>query len=59
MLYTHINLAFHVQVTGGNKGIGFEIVKGLCEQFEGVVYLTARDEERGQAAIKKLEAVRI
>jgi len=43
-------------VTGSNKGIGFAIVKQLCEQFQpGVVYLTARDEGRGQEAVKELE----
>ncbi|XP_071857629.1 carbonyl reductase [NADPH] 1-like [Bombus fervidus] len=42
-------------VTGGNKGIGFAIVKQLCKQFDGVVYLTARDVIRGQNAIKELE----
>ena len=30
-------------VTGSNKGIGLAIVKALCQQFEGVVYVTARD----------------
>lgn len=42
-------------VTGSNKGIGFEIVKGLCKKFDGAVYLTARNEERGLQAVKKLE----
>ncbi|XP_003707007.1 carbonyl reductase [NADPH] 1 [Megachile rotundata] len=42
-------------VTGGNKGIGFAIVKALCKQFDGVVYLTARDVNRGQNAVKQLE----
>ncbi|XP_063376344.1 carbonyl reductase [NADPH] 1-like [Cydia fagiglandana] len=42
-------------VTGGNRGIGFEIVKGLCAKFDGAVYLTARNEERGRQAVKKLE----
>ncbi|XP_030033449.2 carbonyl reductase [NADPH] 3 [Manduca sexta] len=42
-------------VTGGNKGIGFEIVKGLCQKFDGAVYLTARNEERGRLAVKKLQ----
>ncbi|XP_076753421.1 carbonyl reductase [NADPH] 1 [Xylocopa sonorina] len=42
-------------VTGGNKGIGFAIVKGLCKQFDGVVYLTARDDTRGMNAVKQLE----
>lgn len=41
-------------VTGSNKGIGFGIVKGLCEKFTGVVYLTARDEGRGRAAVAEL-----
>uniref|UniRef100_A0A131XVV1 carbonyl reductase (NADPH) n=1 Tax=Ixodes ricinus TaxID=34613 RepID=A0A131XVV1_IXORI len=42
-------------VTGSNKGIGFSIVKFLCQQFDGDVYLTARDEKRGKAAVKELE----
>ncbi|XP_075217593.1 carbonyl reductase [NADPH] 1-like [Lycorma delicatula] len=41
-------------VTGGNKGIGYEIVKGLCKQFKGKVYLTARSIERGMNAVKEL-----
>ncbi|VVD01737.1 carbonyl reductase [NADPH] 3-like [Leptidea sinapis] len=42
-------------VTGGNRGIGFEIVKGLCLKYDGIVYLTARDEDRGKKAVQKLE----
>jgi len=42
-------------VTGANKGIGFAIVRALCKQFDGDVYLTARNEERGLAAVKELE----
>ncbi|XP_029767407.1 carbonyl reductase [NADPH] 1-like [Terrapene carolina triunguis] len=42
-------------VTGGNKGIGFAIVRALCKQFTGDVYLTARDPGRGQAAVTKLQ----
>ncbi|KAM7301975.1 carbonyl reductase [NADPH] 1 [Ixodes scapularis] len=41
-------------VTGGNKGIGFCIVKFLCQKFDGDVYLTARDEKRGNAAVAEL-----
>ncbi|XP_018327903.1 carbonyl reductase [NADPH] 1-like [Agrilus planipennis] len=41
-------------VTGSNKGIGYAIVKGLCEKYDGLVYLTARDVGRGEAAVKKL-----
>lgn len=41
-------------VTGGNKGIGYAIVKALCERFDGDVYLTARDVGRGQAAVGQL-----
>ncbi|XP_045510866.1 carbonyl reductase [NADPH] 3-like [Colias croceus] len=44
-------------VTGGNRGLGFEIVKGLCQKFDGVVYLTARNEERGQKAVQDLERI--
>ncbi|XP_005303378.1 carbonyl reductase [NADPH] 1 [Chrysemys picta bellii] len=42
-------------VTGGNKGIGFAIVRALCKQFTGDVYLTARDPGRGQVAVTKLQ----
>jgi len=42
-------------VTGGNKGIGYAIVKGLCEKYDGIVYLTARDVGRGEAAVSELE----
>merc|ERR1712212_623322 len=40
---------------GANKGIGFGIVRGLCKKFEGDVYLTARDEARGLAAVDELK----
>ena len=42
-------------VTGGNKGIGLAIVRGVCKQFSGDVILTSRDSERGLAAVKQLE----
>ncbi|XP_034836811.1 carbonyl reductase [NADPH] 3-like [Maniola hyperantus] len=42
-------------VTGANKGLGFAIVKGLCEKFQGTVYLTSRDEKRGKAACEDLK----
>ncbi|XP_049881909.1 carbonyl reductase [NADPH] 3-like [Pectinophora gossypiella] len=42
-------------VTGANKGVGFAIVKGLCEKFDGIVYLTSRDEARGKIACQELE----
>lgn len=42
-------------VTGANKGIGLAIVRGLCKRFDGVVYLTARDVERGKKAVADLE----
>ncbi|XP_039279747.1 carbonyl reductase [NADPH] 1 isoform X2 [Nilaparvata lugens] len=44
-------------ITGGNKGIGFSIVKGLCKIFKGKVYLTARNEELGRQAVEKLKEV--
>lgn len=42
-------------VTGSNKGIGFGIVRALCKQFDGDVFLTSRDVTRGQEAIQTLE----
>ncbi|XP_038079338.1 carbonyl reductase [NADPH] 1-like [Patiria miniata] len=42
-------------VTGSNKGIGFAIVRALCKQLDnGIVYLTARNEERGKEAVARL-----
>ncbi|XP_054713081.1 carbonyl reductase [NADPH] 1-like [Uloborus diversus] len=43
-------------VTGSNKGIGLAIVRGLCKKFDGDVLLTARNEERGRAAVQKLQS---
>jgi len=43
-------------VTGSNKGIGFAVVRQLCDVFKGDVYLTSRNEDRGGAAIEKLQA---
>ncbi|KAF5294425.1 hypothetical protein FQA39_LY13410 [Lamprigera yunnana] len=44
-------------VTGANKGIGYAIVKGLCQNFNGKVYLTARIVSNGIRAVKELEAL--
>ncbi|XP_033743473.1 carbonyl reductase [NADPH] 1-like [Pecten maximus] len=41
-------------VTGSNKGIGYAIVRGLCKQFDGDVYLTARDKSLGLQAVQDL-----
>ncbi|XP_055895667.1 carbonyl reductase [NADPH] 3-like [Biomphalaria glabrata] len=41
-------------VTGANKGIGFGLVKALCQMFEGDVILTARDVLRGKSAVESL-----
>jgi len=43
-------------VTGGNKGIGYAICRGLAKQVGGCVILTARSEERGLAAVAALQA---
>ena len=42
-------------VTGSNKGIGLAIVRRMCKMFNGDVVLTARDESRGQEAVKLLQ----
>ncbi|KAK9079668.1 hypothetical protein SSX86_001341 [Deinandra increscens subsp. villosa] len=43
-------------VTGGNKGIGFEICKQLASSSHDiVVVLTARDEQKGLQALHKLK----
>jgi len=42
-------------VTGANKGIGFGIVRALLQHpYDGIVYLTARDTTRGEAALEEL-----
>ena len=42
-------------VTGSNKGIGLAIVRGMCRQFKGHVYLTSRNPQLGEEAVKLLE----
>ncbi|CAG4962367.1 unnamed protein product [Colias eurytheme] len=44
-------------VTGANKGLGFALVKGLCEKLNGTVYLTSRDEKRGIQARNELNKI--
>jgi len=41
-------------VTGANKGIGYAIVYKLCSVLDGIVYLTARNEELGIKAVKQI-----
>ena len=41
-------------VTGANKGIGLATVKSLAKVYNGTIFLTARNEERGKAAMKTL-----
>ncbi len=46
-------------VTGGNQGLGLALVRGLCAELgpEDTVYLTARNAERGRAALTALGPV--
>ncbi|CAH8831610.1 unnamed protein product [Trichobilharzia szidati] len=48
-----MKLAF---VTGSNKGLGYGIIKRLAKFYSGEwdIYLTARNVERGQEAVEKL-----
>jgi NAD(P)-dependent dehydrogenase (short-subunit alcohol dehydrogenase family) len=43
-------------VTGGNQGLGFALVRGLRRRLggESVVYLAARNGQRGQRAVDEL-----
>src|SRR5512145_2113400 len=45
-------------ITGANKGLGLAMVRALCKSMGPAahVYLTARDVERGQAAMRTLQA---
>ncbi|KAK9076702.1 hypothetical protein SSX86_005036 [Deinandra increscens subsp. villosa] len=49
------NLSGIAVVTGGNKGVGFEICRQLADKSVTVV-LTARDEKRGADAVAKLHS---
>jgi len=42
-------------VTGANKGIGLAIVQSLAKSFNGTVYLTSRDQQRGLDACKQVQ----
>jgi len=43
-------------VTGANKGIGYGIVETLSKTVDGgIIYLTARNENLGKEAVKKIE----
>ena len=42
-------------VTGSNKGIGLEIVKGLSQAWDGDVILCSRDQKRGEEAVKNIQ----
>ena len=43
-------------VTGSNKGIGLGIVRALCKEYQGDVYLTSRDEVRGLVSFLNLHS---
>ncbi|KAM5179919.1 carbonyl reductase [NADPH] 1-like [Mantella aurantiaca] len=42
-------------VTGSNKGIGLAVVRAMCKQFQGDVYLTARNTQLGEEAVRELK----
>jgi len=42
-------------VTGSNKGIGLSTVRALCKEFQGDVFLTSRNVDRGNTALKLLQ----
>uniref|UniRef100_A0A4W3JKI5 carbonyl reductase (NADPH) n=1 Tax=Callorhinchus milii TaxID=7868 RepID=A0A4W3JKI5_CALMI len=42
-------------VTGANQGVGLAIVRSLCRQFQGDVYLTTQDQAMGQQAVEDLQ----
>lgn len=43
-------------VTGANRGIGLASVRILLKKFNGIVYLTSRNRERGEQAVQSLNA---
>ncbi len=46
-----------ILVTGGNQGIGFALCKQLAVEHNCHVYLTARNPERGEAAVSKIASL--
>jgi carbonyl reductase 1 len=54
------NMSKYILVTGGNKGIGKAICQGLIQQYPDVhVFLGARNQERGEAAVKDIGGDRV
>ena len=47
-----------IVVTGSYKGIGFEIVRLLCEHYgdKAVVFMTSRSESKAADSLNKLRA---
>lgn len=43
-------------VVNGNEGIGLEITKRLCNEFEGKIYATARNWVKGEKASQELRS---
>lgn len=41
-------------VTESSYGLGFAIIKSLCQKYEGTVYMTAKSESNGLEALEKL-----
>ncbi len=41
-------------VTGGNKGIGLAVARGLAKKFDGDVCITFRDPALGKEAVENL-----
>lgn len=42
-------------VTGANKGIGLAVIRQLAKVFDGTIYLTSRDENRGLESFNALK----
>ncbi|KAF9267550.1 NAD(P)-binding protein [Marasmius fiardii PR-910] len=47
-----------ILVTGGNSGIGYELVRLLASRGH-VVYLSSRSEESGREVLKKLKEINL
>src|SRR4051812_19607952 len=43
-------------VTGGNRGIGFEVCRQLAQKKDIHVILTSRNDEKGKLACQRLQA---
>ena len=44
-------------ITAANRGVGLWIVKKLAEKFDGIIYVTTKDPDKGDSLLKELKEI--